>query len=461
MEEVARALGLADPRRLLMPLLSSRKTGVAPLTAAGPPIHHRDRERLVRAVVQQHHRRELAGRAIARSSSLDQNTLSDLLFAGPGEPRLPDEVFPRLRWGGRFVYISPHEKRVRQLAERFNGHRGFVVDKPVADLWAPAFGMRLPGLTPHGYTFAARKVHLIQPGEVTDRFTYHVELVPDPGEPEGYSVLKRVPDRDDVLFRLVRKYPQVDEQDLAKRAHKLVDHVFPVFLTREAAILKLLQRDLPPAMRHRVPACLGTEVDEQGFVRSLKMNWLRVGGQPIPQLEFAAQAAELLDALHEKAKVMHLDLRLDNLVITPAGVGFVDFGSAVRIGEQLNDSPMLTTLFSEMMQTSHIQRMLGRMLERGDVTNQAIAEVHGKVDKTVDAFYLAVQIAKPHGHPELSQLIEVDRDSEAFRMLAALTASVLRPKSTDKASFKTAGDILRGVRRIQSRLGGEAPRAAA
>ena len=447
-------------RRDAMPSSSPSKNRPLSLSAsAGPPIRMRDRERLVRAVASRH-RRELTGRTIARSATQPEEVLSDLLFAGPGEPRLPDEVFPKLRWGGKFVYVSPNEKRVDLLADRFDGKRGFILEKRVTPLWAPAFGLRLPGLAVRGYTFVARKTELIQPGDVTDRFTYHVRLEPDTSQPNGCTVVKRVPDKDDVIYRLKRKYPETDEQDLVKRAHKLVDHVFPVFLTREAAILKLLQRDLPEPLRCRVPRCLSTEKDELGFVRELRMNWLRVGGGPISQLDFAEQSAELLAALHEQAHIMHLDLRLDNFVITEDGVGFVDFGSAVRIGEQLEQSNMLNTLFTEMMQTSQIQRMLGKMLERGDITNQAIAEVHGKADKTVDAFYLALQIAKPKGHPELSQLIEVDRESDAYRMLANLTAAVLRPKNTDKTEFKTAGDILRGVRRIRSRLEAR-PRKAA
>lgn len=442
-----------DALQDVMPTSPASKNRPLSLSAsAGPPIRRGDRERLVRAVASQHHRRELTGRDIARSATQPERVLSDLLFAGPGEPRLPDEVFPKLRWGGTFVYVSPNEKRVYQLADRFDAKRGFVLEKPVTPLWANTFRLRLPGLAVRGYSFAARKVELLQPGDVTDRFTYHVRLEPDGGQPHGCAVVKRVPDMDDVVYRLERKYPRLDDKDLVKRAHKLVDHVFPVFLTREAAILKLLQRDLPEHLRGRVPQCLGTEKDERGFVRELRMNWLRIGGGPISQLDFAEQAAELLTALHERAKIMHLDLRLDNFVITENGVGFVDFGSAVRIGEQLEQSGMLSTLITEMMQTSQIQRMLGKMLERGDITNQAIAEVHGKADKTVDAFYLALQIAKPKGHPELSQLINVDRKSNTYRMLSNLTAAVLRPKNTNKAEFKTAGDILRGVRRIRERL---------
>ncbi|MFW6335875.1 MAG: hypothetical protein ACOC3G_01940, partial [Phycisphaeraceae bacterium] len=317
----------ADAPRDAMPSSPTSKNRPAPLTASGgPTIRVRDRERLVRAVASRHHRREMVGRTIARSATQPEQVLSDLLFAGPGEPRLPDEVFPKLRWGGKFVYVSPNEKRVHQLAERFDGKRGFLLEKRVTPLWAPAFGLRLPGLAVRGYTFVARKIALIQPGDLTDRFTYHVRLEPDADQPEGCLVVKSVPDKDDVVYRLKRKYPEIDEQDLVKRAHKLVDHVFPVFLTREAAILKLLQRDLPEPLRCRVPQCLETKKDELGFVRELRMNWLRVGGGPISQLDFAEQAAELLTALHERAKIMHLDLRLDNFVITPDGVGFVDFG---------------------------------------------------------------------------------------------------------------------------------------
>jgi len=149
---------------------------------------------------------------------------------------------------------------------------------------------------------------------------------------------------------------------------------------------------------------------------------------------------------------MHLDLRLDNMVITPDGVGFVDFGSACRIGEQIDRSPMLNTLFSEMMRTSQIQRMLGKMIERGHVTNNAISEVYGKVDKTVDAFYLAVQITKPHGNPELRQLIQFDPESNQAKALSSLTAAVLRPKNPEMAQYKTARDILRGIHRIERRV---------
>lgn len=235
--------------------------------------------------------------------------------------------------------------------------------------------------------FAARKMQLIQPGEVSDHFTYQVELVPVKKATHGYVVSNRVPTYDELVRRLRQKFPGAEPADLQKRAHKLVDHIFPTFLIRESAFLQLLQRDLPSPFKDRVPRALEVEKDSRGFVRRLMMNWLRIGGKPLSQLEFARQIAELLSILHDKARVMHLDLCLDNFVITERGVGFVDFGSAVRLeDENLNRSPMLNTLFEEMMRTSQIQRMLGTMLEKKLITNNVICDVHQKVDKTVDTF---------------------------------------------------------------------------
>lgn len=420
----------------------------------------RDREKLVKTVMAQGYKADIRGRSVGRSGTPNHHEMVDLLFAGPGEPRLPDEVFQRVRWGGLFVCVGSHEKRIRRLAEDFDGRRGFVIDQPVTPLWGGPLGLRIPGLTQRGWYFAARKVELIQPGDVTDRFTYHVRLARADDQPHGYVVVKEVPEREELEQRLFKKFPDVDRDDLVRRAHKLIDHVFPTFLTREAAILKVLERDLPEGYRSRVPKVLAVDKDEHGFVRRLTMNWLRVGGEPISQLEFARQSAELLCALHDHAGVIHLDLRLDNFVITENGVGFVDFGSSVRMGEQLEQSPMLSTLFEEMMRTSQIQRMLGRMIERGHVTSHSITQVHGKVDKTVDSFYLAVQINKPHSNPDLRELIRFDPESDEAKQLAALTAAILRPKNPDKAHFKTAGDILRGLRRIESKLGMPTRRAA-
>lgn len=422
-----------------------------------PTTSDKQADRLVAAAQRLWLRHEMVGRLSARAGQSTEGRFVDVLSATPGEPKLPDEAFARLRWGGVFLYVGTNEKSVQNLAESYDAKRGFILEQPVTKIHANVMGMRLPGLTPTGFAFLARKTQLIQPGDFTERFTYHVELTPcakTPNSPDGYVVTKRVPTYDDVVTRLRHKFPDVEVSDLQTRARKLVDHVFPTFLTREAAMLGILQDKLEPRFRSHVPKPLGIQKDKRGFVRTLHMKWMRLGGGPISQLDFAIQSAELLTAIHEQANIMHLDLRMDNMVITPDGVGFVDFGSACKIGEQVSRSPMLGELFNEMMRTSQIQRMLGKMIERGHVTNNAIAEVYGKTDKTVDAFYLAVQIAKPHANPELKQMIKYDYDSPSAKALSALTAAVLRPKNKEMAQYKSARDLLRGIRRIERRVAG-------
>jgi hypothetical protein len=412
-------------------------------------------ERLVVIAQRRWLRQEMVGRLASRASEAPQGKFVDVLTATPGEPKLPDEAFARLRWGGAFLYVGTNERSVQNLAEAYDGKRGFILETPVTPIHTTRMGLRIPGLTSTGYAFVARKISLIQPGEFTERFTYHVELTPVPKSeiaPDGYVVTKRVPTFADIVQRLRHKFPEVEQRDIEIRAHKLVDHVFPTFLTREAAMLGILQRNLAPQFRHKVPTPIGIQKDQRGFVRTLHMNWMRIGGEPISQFDFAIQSAELLAAIHEQANVMHLDLRMDNMVITPNGVGFVDFGSACKIGEQVNESPMLGELFTEMMRTSQIQRMLGKMIERGHVTNNAIAEVYGKTDKTVDSFYLAVQIAKPHTNPDLKQLITYEPETEMAKALSALTAAVLRPKNPEMQHYKSARDLVRGLRRIERRL---------
>ena len=111
-------------------------------------------------------------------------------------------------------------------------------------------------------------------------------------------------------------------------------------------MLKILERDLPKEFRDRVPRVLDLEQDGRGYVHRMWMTWLRQGSTaPLSQLEFSRQAAELLNVVHDTVGIIHLDLRLDNFVITPQGVCFVDFGSAVRVSENIHGNPMLSTIF--------------------------------------------------------------------------------------------------------------------
>jgi serine/threonine protein kinase len=181
------------------------------------------------------------------------------------------------------------------------------------------------------------------------------------------------------------------------------------------------------------------------------MNWLRAsapGGRVLSQLEFARQAADLLHVIHEKVGIIHLDLRLDNFVITQQGVGFVDFGSAVRVGENIQGNPLLATIFEELMRTSQIQRMLEKMTLNGAVTSPILNDAYGKVDKAVDLFYLAVQINSPLSNPDFRGLISFDPDSEEATALAHVTNEVLKPADPSNPHIKTAQDLLHAIRGI-------------
>jgi hypothetical protein len=317
------------------------------------------------------------------------------------------------------------------------------------------------------YYLVARKILLVPPGKSSDRFTYNVYLEWNAKE-RRYEVVKEVPTQERVLARLREKFPGVDEETLRRRSRKFTDKIFPVFLTRETAILRLLQRDLPRKYRNNVPQVIEAQADSMGYTRQLRMNWLRNAqvpvagaggshvagshGRPLTQLEFAHQSAELLAALHDHAGVMHLDLRLDNFVITEHGVGFVDFGSAVRVGEEFPEASLLSNLFDEMMRTSQIQRMLGKMTESGMVTREEICNSYHRIDKAVDFFYLAVQINAPHSNPDFKGLVEFERGSVEAAELAKLTEQILRPTDEDRPRFTSARDILKGIEEVEERL---------
>ncbi|MFA9478260.1 phosphotransferase [Phycisphaerales bacterium AB-hyl4] len=422
--------------------LTSTSTGKA------IPSPDRSQERVLQSLLHRRYRSELPFRRGRVGEH--RRELADLLYATARDMVRPNEVFARVRFGGLLLCVAANVQQAQHLARRFGPTTGFHLEQPPTPWATGPFGLHLPGLTDRGWFFAARKIHLIQPGEVSDRFTYHVQLVPDSAG--GYFIEKKVPTHDEVFWRLTQKYPRVSRDDLARRTHKLVDHVFPTFLTRETAMLKILQRDLPPEFRSRVPRLLEMSKDEKGFVRRMSMNWLRLNGRGISQLDFALQASELLAVLHEKTRVMHLDLRPDNIVITDDGVGFVDFGSAVRMGEPLGRSQMLQGLFDMIMHTSQIQRMLGQMLERGQVTSEVIRDAYGKVDPGVDLFFLTLQMRRPHAMPELRAQITYEPNSPAARKLEAFAAAVLKPADPAAARYTTAGDLLTGVRRIAREL---------
>jgi serine/threonine protein kinase len=360
-------------------------------------------------------------------------------------------LYYRLRWGGQVIFVGREKSQTTRLAAQF-ANSGFEITQSPRHVTQGPLGMPIPFFSRKIHYFVARKVQLVRPGETTDRFTYHVHL-DHPHKNGTYVVVKEVPSLELVMARLRSKWRDLPDEVIEKRARKFSDKIFPTFLTREAAILKIVHRDLPEAYRLRMPRVLTMEQDNRGMVRRLHLNWLRNGGEPLSQLEFARQSADLLRILHDEVGVMHLDLRLDNFVITPSGVGFVDFGSAVRVDENLKENPLLSSLFEELMRTSEIQRMLFSMTRTGQVTSQAISCGLHKVDKAVDYFYLAVQINSPHSNPDLKGLIQYNKDSDEALALSQLTEQILRPKDPARPGFRSAADILRGIEQIEESLG--------
>ncbi|HEX4795086.1 MAG TPA: hypothetical protein VH370_14930 [Humisphaera sp.] len=432
----------------------------APAPAARPSADDRHRTQFVESAV----RRILAGdlefeRYRSSSSLVQQDGLLDYLIAAEDEPHSPDEVFGRIRWGGQFVYLTRHPEKLDKLDQQF-GSRGFrVLRGPAITRTGPL--RFLPFLGRKVHYLIARKMYLTKPREITERFTYHVQLVePRQGMAadavNGCVVRKEVPSLERVIGRLRAKFSDVPQNVIERRARKFTEKIFPLFLTREAAMLKILQRDLPPQYARRVPTLLEAEKDSRGYVTRMWINWLRNGGRQLSHLEFARQSADLLRVIHNLSNIIHLDLRLDNMVITEHGVGFVDFGSAVRVGENIHGNPMLSGLFEELMRTSQIQRMLDQMRNTGSLTSYIMCDAYGKVDKAVDLFYLAVQIKQPSGNPDIANFIKYDKDGPEAAALTRLMDQVLRPPDPHRPLFRSAADVLEGLNRVEDQLKGKA-----
>lgn len=381
-------------------------------------------------------------------SQPSKDGLADFLFATPDEKHSPEHVFKRLRWGGMVLFASTQWKQVAEVAQQYKKF-GFLIEQGPASVYDGWCRWPIPLISKRIHGFVARKVQLLSPGETTNRFTYQVQLGHHTDPTEPLVVEKYVPTVESVVDRLAKKHPDYPAKGIEKLARKFTDKVFPTFLTREAGMLLILQEHLPSPYNKRVPRLIDMEQDDRGFVRKLRMTWLRNGGEPLTHMEFARQSADLLRVLHDTSRVIHLDLRLDNFVITPSGVGFVDFGSAVRENEDLSRNPLLHSLFGELMKTSQIQRMMEKMTLSGQVTSEVIREGSGKPDKAADFFYLALQFNSPHANPDLAGLIHYDPVSNEARNLSALTSQILRPLNPAEPNFRSAKDILHGIERIQ------------
>ncbi|MBI1375682.1 MAG: hypothetical protein GC159_23470 [Phycisphaera sp.] len=372
------------------------------------------------------------------------------VFATHEDPHQPAEVFQRLRWGGLFVFLSPNKDLVEKLARQYP-RCGFNLDV-YPTLVRKSF-MGLPFFGTKVWFFVARKVLLIYPGDFTDRFTYHVFLQKASSNSPEYVVAKEIPTVEQVGERLRHRFPDADEAFVQKRARKLCETIFPVFLTREAAFLKILERDLPEEYHGRFPLATDLEKDDKGYVKKLYLKWLRKTTKIMDHMTFALQSADMLMRLHENARIIHLDLRLDNFVMTDFGVGLIDYGSSARVGENISESPFLSNLFGEILKSSQIQRMLGAMRKKGKVTSELITSSHQKVDKAVDLFYLVLQMAKPHSNPEIKEVVEFEDGSDVAVEIQKLTDKVLMPEDPKRPKYRSARDVLQGLEEIAKKVG--------
>jgi len=305
-----------------------------------------------------------------------------------GEWPAPEDVFPRLTWGGQLLIVTRDRARLDQVAQRYARHDCFDLETPPArvgrgvKLWAPRRHYAL-----------IRRVTLLAPGQHTDRSTFDVRLVRDERLGPGYVVRKQVPTHRRVGARLHERFPDATADLLLS--------------------LQVLAKELPPEYRDRVPRALGMEKAADGTVKRLYMTWLRMDRAPMKQLEFALQATELLAAVHDVAKVIHLDL--------------------------------LHSLFEEMMNTSQIQRTMGRMKDTGRLTSDVLLSAHGKMDRAVDMFYLSLQITHPVSNPELRHLIQYEKGGPVATAIKGLVAEILRPPNPERPRFISAADVHRGL----------------
>lgn len=435
-------------------------TQPAPAESAGPPprhdswahradidLLHRVADRLITTPAERQ-------RFFRSNAQFHAAGMTDFFFGTPGQNADPDRLFDALRWGGQFIYCTPSYRDAAAVLERYRYRPEFMVEQEPQPISAPRvlrlghFSARVPFLEKRCWFFVVRKILITRPSDPTDRYSYDVRLIRN-GSPNHYVVQKQVPTFEHACIRLAGRFPDQSREMIENGARKLVTKVFPVFLTREAALLKILQRDLPDEYRDRFPTALNIDQDDRGLVRRMTLNWLRLGGEPMSQIEFARQALDCLRVLHDTVGVMHLDLRLDNMVITPRGVGFLDFGSAVRVGEDFSTNPMLETLFSELLSTSQIQRDLQNLIKKGRVTSRLFTDASMKIDKAFDLFYLVLQMNNPHANPDFRGLVSYFRQSAEARAIAKLSRAVLQPKDPSRTPYRTAAEVLQGVEMLQ------------
>ncbi len=388
-------------------------------------------------------------RAAVAQALVEHTGLSDLIVERDLSAAAPDTAFARLRWGGQIAFVSPSARAVDSLMTDFRAREEFRIEQSPQPVYEP-LGSALRHLRRRRHLyFVARKVMLEKTGDLTVRHSHDVRLEPDSTALacDGYVVSKRVPSLEQTAERLLKMRPSLSDDEACALADKLVNKVFPIFLTREAAFLKLLRTRLPGHLQQRVPGFVRMEQDSRGLVRRLDMSWMRLGCRSISLLDFARQAATVLHALHHHAGMLHLDLRLENLVITDQGVCAIDFGSSVLAGEDLAQSKLLHTLHTEMLNASRPAAQLRRMQGAGVVTSGLFQQCYAQRSPAIDLFCLAWFMTRPHAQPDFRPLVRMGHDDADAQRLQRLQRLVLAPSDPQRP-------IIRGVRDLLDMLNG-------
>ncbi|MEM1109465.1 MAG: phosphotransferase [Planctomycetota bacterium] len=388
-----------------------------------------------------------------------ESGVRDFEFATDLNDAQPEHVFDRLRWGGLLVFVSAQPRETEALLAHYRDQPEWLIEQEPEPVTQPRFEkldalhrLPLPAslrrllLEKRAVYFTARKVLIDSVDRLTAKYSYDVRLERARGKADkryatdGFVVLKRVPTMEQAIARLQQTCPGVPPARLEAIAAKLVRKVFPIFLTREAAFLKLLQRDLPPDLKTKTPRVMSMEADDNGLVRAMSLKWLRQGGEPISQTDFARQAAELLRALHQQAGVLHLDLRLDNLLVTDAGVCIIDFGSSVRVGEDLSTTATIETMIREMLAASQITRDLERQRRKNLIRSDVFAGLPHPPSPAFDLFALATNMTRPHDNADFKGLVTHDRDSDEGRYFSLLRRRILKP-TADEPQIRSVHDL--------------------
>ena len=352
-----------------------------------------------------------------------------ILIEAASGPQI-DELFDALRWGGQVLILGPNPGAVKACRQRFAGHPSWCCEQPDA-LPAPLTTGR--GAPVHFSTI--RKIRLERPGQLTARHSYEVSLVhrPNPGDPEpgrgsaGWAVEKRVPTHEETLARLTQTHAAIAPGQTQGVVRWLIQTAFPLMLTRETAFLGRLRQRMPSHLAGRTPELLDMQKDQRGLVSRIQMTWLRQGGETLSQLAFARQAAEMLDAAHREAGLMHMDVRLGNLVVTPRGVGLIDFGTSVMVGEDLAANRTVHKVIRRTLDASEITDNLRRHREKRLLGNPVFDALPHPPTPGFDLFALVTCMTRPHELEDFRGLVAFDPHGPDAIALSRLRRRVLAP----------------------------------